>query len=193
MKDSTLFTKFDVWWGYNNVRIKEEDQWKGTFITPFGLFEPAVMFFGFCNGPPSFQTFMNSIFADMIAERWLKIYTDDLSINTKGDLALHHERTRRILLRLQEHGLALKLSKSIFDAPRMDFLGMIIGQGKIKMDPSKLTAIREWKPPASVKGIRSFLGFANFYRKFIPNFSNVVAPLNLLTQKDQPWLWTPLQ
>jgi hypothetical protein len=75
----------------------------------------------------------------------------------------------------------------------MDFLGMIIGQGKVEMDPSKLTAICEWKPPASVKGIRSFLGFANFYRKFIPNFSNVVAPLNLLTRKDQPWLWTSLQ
>jgi hypothetical protein len=193
MKDSTLFTKFDVRWGYNNVRIKEEDQWKGAFITPFGLFEPTVMFFGFCNGPPTFQTFMNSIFADMIAERWLKIYIDDLGIHTKGDLTLHHERTRRVLLRLREHGLALKLSKSIFDAPRMDFLGMIIGQGKVEMDPSKLTAIRDWKPPASVKGIRSFLGFANFYRKFIPNFSNVVAPLNLLTRKDQPWLWTPLQ
>jgi hypothetical protein len=193
MKDSTLFTKFDVRWGYNNVRIKEEDQWKGAFITPFGLFEPTVMFFGFCNGPPTFQTFMNSIFADMIAERWLKIYIDDLGIHTKGDLTLHHERTRRVLLRLREHGLALKLSKSIFDAPRMDFLGMIIGQGKIEMDPSKLTAIRDWKPPASVKGIRSFLGFANFYRKFIPNFSNVVAPLNLLTRKEQPWLWTPLQ
>jgi hypothetical protein len=193
MKDSTLFTKFDVRWGYNNVRIKEEDQWKGAFITPFGLFEPTVMFFGFCNGPPTFQTFMNSIFADMIAERWLKIYIDDLGIHTKGDLILHHERTRRVLLRLREHGLALKLSKSIFDAPRMDFLGMIIGQGKIEMDPSKLTAIRDWKPPASVKGIRSFLGFANFYRKFIPNFSNVVAPLTLLTRKEQPWLWTSLQ
>jgi hypothetical protein len=193
MKDSTLFTKFDVRWGYNNVRIKEEDQWKGAFITPFGLFEPTVMFFGFCNGPPTFQTFMNSIFADMIAEHWLKIYIDDLGIHTKGDLTLHHERTRRVLLRLREHGLALKLSKSIFDAPRMDFLGMIIGQGKIEMDPSKLTAIRDWKPPASVKGIRSFLGFANFYHKFIPNFSNVVAPLNLLTRKEQPWLWTPLQ
>jgi hypothetical protein len=193
MKDSTLFTKFDVRWGYNNVRIKEDDQWKGAFITPFGLFEPTVMFFGFCNGPPTFQTFMNSIFADMIAECWLKIYIDDLGIHTQGDITLQHERTRHVLLRLREHGLALKLSKSIFDAPRMDFLGMIIGQGKIEMDPSKLTAIREWKPPASVKGIRSFLGFANFYRKFIPNFSNVVAPLNLLTRKDQPWLWTPLQ
>jgi hypothetical protein len=91
MKDFTIFTKFDVCWGYNNVRIKEEDQWKGTFITSFGLFEPTVTFFGFCNGPPTFQTFMNSIFTNMIAEWWLKIYIDDLGIHTKGDLALHHE------------------------------------------------------------------------------------------------------
>jgi hypothetical protein len=136
---------------------------------------------------------MNSIFADMIAERSLKMYIDNLGIHTKGDPALHHERTHCVLLCLREHGLALKLSKSIFDAPHMDFLGMIIGQGKVEMDPSKLTTIHEWKPPASVKGIRSFLGFANFYCKFIPNFSNVIAPLNLLTQKDQPWLWTVLQ
>ena len=193
MKDSTIFTKFDVRWGFNNIHIREEDQWKGVFITPFGLFEPTVMFFGFYNGPPTFQSLMNHIFADMIAERWLKIYMDDLGIHTQGDLVLHHECTRRVLLRLREHGLSLKLSKCTFDVPRIEFLGMIIGQGKIEMDSIKLSAIKEWKPPTSVKGIRSFLGFANFYHKFIPNFSNVIAPLNLLTWKDQPWAWTNLQ
>ena len=136
---------------------------------------------------------MNHIFADMIAERWLKIYMDDLGIHTQGDLALHHERTQRVLLPLCEHGLSLKLSKCTFDVPHIEFLGMIIGQGKIEMDSVKLSAIKEWKPSASIKGVCSFLGFANFYHKFIPNFSNVVAPLNLLTRKDQPWAWTNLQ
>ena len=97
MKESTLFTKFDICWGYNNIRIREEDQWKAAFITPMGLFEPTVMFFGFCNAPPTFQAFMNHIFTDMIREKWLKIYMDDLSIHTKDDLNLHHERTRRVL------------------------------------------------------------------------------------------------
>ena len=193
MKDSTIFTKFDVQWGFNNIHIQEEDQWKGAFITPFRLFEPTIMFFGFCNGPPTFQSFMNHIFADMITERWLKIYMNDLGIHTQGDLALHHECTRCVLLRLREHGLSLKLSKCTFDVPCIEFLGMIIGQGKIEMDSVKLSAIKEWKPPILVKGVHSFLGFANFYRKFIPNFSNVVAPLNLLTRKDQPWAWTALQ
>ena len=153
MKDSTIFTKFDVRWGFNNIRIREEDQWKGVFITPFGLFEPTVMFFGFCNGPPTFQSFMNHIFADMIAECWLKIYMDNLGIHTQGDLALHHKRTQCVLLRLQEHGLSLKLSKCTFDVPCIEFLGMIIDQGKIEMDSVKLSAIKEWKLPASVKGI----------------------------------------
>ena len=74
MKDATLFTKFDIRWGYNNIHIHEEDQWKAAFITPLGLFEPTVMFFGFCNTPSTFQAFMNHIFANMIAEKQLKIY-----------------------------------------------------------------------------------------------------------------------
>ena len=159
MKDSTLFTKFDICWGYNNIRIREMNQWKAAFITPFGLFEPTVMFFGFWNAPPTFQAFMNHIFADMIVEWWLKIYMDDLSIHTQGDLTLHHEHTQRVLLCLHKHGLSLKLSKCLFDTPKMEFLGMIIGQGQIMMDPVKLTAIHDWKPPAFVKGIWSFLGF----------------------------------
>ena len=193
MKESTLFTKFDIRWGYNNIRIREKDQWKAAFITPMGLFEPTVMFFGFCNAPPTFQAFMNHIFADMLPEKWLKIYMDDMGIHTKDDVTLHHECTQRVLQRLREHGPSLKLSKCMFDAPRMEFLGMIIGQGEIKMDRKKLEAIEKWKPPTLVKGIWSFTGFANFYRKFIPDFSNIVAPLNLLTHKGKPWIWTQLQ
>ena len=117
MKDSTLFTKFDVRWGYNNIRIREGDQWKAAFITPFGLYEPTVMFFGFCNAPPTFQAFMNHIFADMISEKWLKIYMDDLGIHTKDDLDLHHHQTCRVLSCLREHGLSLKISKYSFDTP----------------------------------------------------------------------------
>ena len=101
------------------------------------------MFFGFCNGLPTFQSFMNHIFTDMIAEQWLKIYMDDLGIHTQGDLALHHKRTRHVLLCLCEHGLSLKLSKWTFDVSHIEFLGMIIGQEKIEMDSIKLSAIKE--------------------------------------------------
>ena len=93
MKESTLFTKFDIHWRYNNIHIQKEDQWKAAFITPMGLFEPTIMFLGFCNAPPTFQVFMNHIFADMLREKWLKIYMDDLGIHTKDNIALHHECT----------------------------------------------------------------------------------------------------
>ena len=181
MKDSTLFTKFDVQWGYNNIRIREEDQWKATFITPFSLYEPTVMFFGFCNAPPTFQAFMNHIFADMISEKWLKIYMDNLGIHTKDDLDLHHHLTCRVLSRLRQHSISLNISKCSLNTPTMEYLGMIIGQGLICMDPAKLAAIRDWHPPSSIMGVRSFLGFVNFYRKFIPNYSNIVTPIVLLT------------
>ena len=136
---------------------------------------------------------MNHIFADMLPEKWLKIYMDDMGIHTKDDMTLHHERTWQVLQRLREHGLSLKLSKCVFDAPHMEFLGMIIGQGEIKMDKKKLEAIEKWKPPTLVKEVRLFTGFANFYRKFIPDFSNIITPLNLLTCKGEPWVWTQIQ
>ena len=134
---------------------------------------------------------MNHIFADMSREKWLKICMDNLGIHTKDDVDLHHECTQQVLQRLWEHGLSIKLSKCVFDTPYMEFLGMIIGQ--IKMDKKKLEAIKEWKTPTSVKGIQLFTRFANFYRKFILDFSNIVAPLNLLTHKEKPWVWTQLQ
>ena len=144
------------------------------------------MFFGFSNAPPTFQMFMNHICVDMITEKWLKVYMDDMGIHTKDDLTLHHERTRRVLQCLREHGLTVKLSKTVFDALKMEFLGLIIGQGKVEMDKKKLEAIKKWKPPTTVKGVQSFTGFTNFYRKFIPNFSNIVASLNFSLERANP-------
>ena len=152
-----------------------------------------VMFFGFCNAPPTFQAFMNHIFTDMIAKLWLKIYMDDLGIHTNGTLTFHHECTYCVLQHLREHGLSLKISKCSFDTPTMEYLGMIIRQGLVCMVLAKLSAITTRKPPTSIKGVCSFLGFANFYQKFIPNYSNIVTPLTTLTKKDQPWTWSPLQ
>ena len=111
------------------------------FITPLGLFELTVMFFRFCNTPSTFQAFMNHIFADMIAEHWLKIYMDDLGLHTISTLKLHHKRTCHVLQHLHKHGLSVKLSKCTFDTPSMEYLGLIISNGLVKMDPVKLSAI----------------------------------------------------
>ena len=94
-----------------------------------------------------------------------------------------------ILQRFHDLGLALKLSKCKFNKSEVQFLGMIIGHGCIHMDPAKLSAIATWPLPKSMKAIRALLGFCNFYRKFIPNFSNLVAPLTALTRKNVAWTW----
>ena len=91
LRQFSLFTKFDVQWGYNNIRIREGDEWKAAFITPLGLFEPTVMFFGLCGSPPTFQAFMNFNFADYIREGWLVIYMDDLAIGTHSTDDLDHK------------------------------------------------------------------------------------------------------
>ena len=189
VKDAKLFTKFDIRSGYNNIRIKEGDEWKAAFITPKGLFEPTVMFFGLSNSPATFQRFMNDSFKDMIAEGWLIVYMDDMLItsrNKEEDI----ERTRRVLQRMKELDLHLKLKKCRFGVEEVDFLGLILRPGEIAMDPTKLSGIAEWPTPTKVKDVRSFLGFANYYRRFIGDYSNIARPLIDLTKKEKQWNWS---
>src|SRR5438309_549557 len=125
LKGSTMYTKMDLRWGYNNVRIKDGDEWKGTFVTPIGSYEPVVMFFGMCNSPSTFQQMMNDVFSDDMHEGFLVIYMDDLLIFTRdmscGD---HAELVKRILRKLRENDLFMTPSKCMFFAKSMDFLGM---------------------------------------------------------------------
>ena len=189
VKDTKVFTKFDIRWGYNNICIRDGDQWKAAFITHKGLFEPTVMFFGLCNSPATFQRFMNDLFRDMIAEGWLVVYMDDLLISSP-DHHLDTKHTKRVLQRLKELNLHLKIKKCKFGVSHIDYLGMILSPGHIEMDPTKLNRIRNWPTLAKVKDVRSFLGFTNFYRKFIGDYSNIACPLLDLTKKDTPWNWS---
>ena len=188
LRNAKHFSKLDLRWGYNNVRIKEGDEWKAAFITNRGLFKPTVMFFGLCNSPATFQTMMNEYFRDMIDEGWLVIYIDDMLIYGSTEKETR-ERTQRVLQRLKEKDLFLKLEKCKFIAKEVDFLGMIIAEGQIRMDPAKLTGISKWPEPKTVKQVRSFLGFANFYRKFVGNYAEIVAPLTELTKKNVLFAW----
>ena len=152
LKGSKIFTKFDIRWGYNNILIRPEDRWKAAFSTLFGLYEPTVMFFGLCNSPATFQAYIHT-FQDFIDEGWLIIYMDDMLIHLKDDPTLHQERTRRVLQCLREQRLALKLLKCSFDADEVEYLGLLVSAGAIKMDPTKLLAIKNWNPPKDVKAV----------------------------------------
>ena len=144
------FTKLDIQWGYNNIRIKEGDEYKAAFKTPLGLFEPTVMTFGLCNAPATFQTFMNNIFTNMIDEGHVVVYLDDILIFSE-DPAHLDKLTHEVLKRLQDHDLYLKLEKCMFAQTSIKYLGIIIMEGRLKMDPAKLTAITNWPIPCTVK------------------------------------------
>jgi Reverse transcriptase (RNA-dependent DNA polymerase) len=189
LKGAKYFTKLDVRWGYNNVRIKKGDEWKVAFKTNKGLFEPTVMFFGMCNSPATFQAMMDDIFMTMIDNQLVIVYMDDILIfaDTKEEL----ERiTKLVLEKLREHDLFLKAKKCKFCQTRIEYLGMIIEEGRISMDAVKLGGIRDWPVPTTLKQTRSFLGFGNFYRKFISHYSELARPLNDLTKKDKKFEWT---
>ena len=135
---------------------------------------------------------MNYNFADYIRKGWLIIYMDDLAIGATSEED-EKWKVHLILQCFRDLRLSLKLSKCEFGKSEVEFLGMVVGCGCIQMDPAKLSAIATWPPLKTVKAVRSFLGFCNFYRRFIPGFSNTVAPITTLTQKNYPWAWGPDQ
>jgi Reverse transcriptase (RNA-dependent DNA polymerase)/RNase H-like domain found in reverse transcriptase len=189
LKGAKYFTKLDVHWGYNNVWIRRGDEWKAAFKKNKGLFEPTVMFFGMCNSLATFQAMMDDIFMTMIDNRLVIVYMDDILIfaNMKEEL----ERiTKLVLEKLRKHDLFLKAKKCEFCQTRIEYLGMIIEEGKISMDAVKLGGIRDWPVPTTLKQTRSFLGFGNFYQKFISHYSELARPLNDLTKKDKKFEWS---
>ena len=189
IQNAKKFTKVDIQWGYNNVRIKEGDEHKAAFITNQGLFKPMVMFFGLTNSPATFQTMMNAIFAEEITEGWLIVYMDNILVATKDDQEFHDQCAHRMLEKLKKHNLYLKPEKCIFDQMRIDFLGVILEGGTVQMDLVKVKGVADWLPPQNVTDIHSFLGFTGFYCYFIPNYSLIAQPMIQLTQKNVPFNW----
>jgi hypothetical protein len=186
------FTKLDLRWGYNNVRIKEGDEWKAAFATRRGSFEPLVMFFGMTNSPPTFQNMMNDILKEEIDRGVVIVFIDDILIFTEGEEG-HEEIVKEVLRKLKENDLFLKPEKCTFDATEIEFLGLVIGPDGIKMDPIKVEAITSWPIPKRIKEVQAFLGLANFYRRFVHDFSKVAAPLHNLTRKGVVWRWGETQ
>ena len=193
VKDANIFSKFDIHWGYNNIRIKDGDQHKAAFKTKYGLYKPNIMFFGLTNSLATFQAMMDHILQPW-GDKWAledvkgSWYMADIPVASK-DKKKHQPPTHELLDILEANDLFLKPEKCIWEQPHVDYLGLILEQGVTQMDPAKIAGIAMWPTPTSVKQVQSFLGFCNFYRLFIHQFSHIVRPLNELTRKDTPWTW----
>lgn len=164
------------------MRIREGDEWKAAMLTGRGLFKPTVMFFGLCNSPSTLQRMMDEIFRFEINTRKVMIYMDDILITTETEEE-GWEILKDILKKLRRCRLLIKLLKCEFMKPTVEYVGFIIGEGEVKVDPKKIDAVRNWPVPTTLKKVRGFIGFANFYRKFIPNFSTIAHPLAAKTNR----------
>ena len=186
------FAKLDICWGYNNICIKEGNEYKAAFKTHLGLFEPTVMTFGLCNTPAMFQTFMNNIFEDMVDDGHVVVYLDDILIFSE-DPALLDRLAHEVLTHLEKYDLYLKLEKCVFAQTSIEYLGIVITDGHVMMDPAKVAGVTHWPTPRTVKQVQVFLRFCNFYQCFIKDFSGIARPLFNLTAKNVPFQWTSPQ
>src|SRR5713226_6962535 len=149
MKDAQIFTKFNVQWGYNNIQIKEGDEWKAAFKMNKGMFEPLVMFFGLTNSPATFQSMMSKLFKDLIDTGLVFIYMANILITTKT-MEQHKELVKQVLQCLQDNNLFLKSEKCNFKKEQMDYLRLILKPRHITMDPIKLQGIADWPIPRNL-------------------------------------------
>jgi len=183
-----LFTKMDLRWGYNNVRIKEGDEWKAAFTMLEGLFEPTVMFFGLTNSLATFQAMMNELLRDLINTGKVAVFIDDVIVGMETEEG-HDELVAEVIKRLEENDLYVKPEKCKWKVREVDFLGVVIGPEGIKMEKEKVKGVLEWLTPKCVKDIQKFLGLANYYCQFIEGFATVARLLHDLVKKDKKWDW----
>ena len=187
-----VFTKMDLRWGYNNVRIKEGDEWKAAFMMPEGLFEPNVMFFRLTNSPAMFQAMMNELLRDLTNMGKVAVFINDVIVGTETEEG-HDELVAEVIKRLEENDLYMKPEKCKWKVREVEFLGVIIGLEGIRMEKEKIKGVLEWPTPKSVKDVQKFLGLANYYRWFIEGFAMVARPLHDMVKKDKKWEWMEKQ
>uniref|UniRef100_A0A8C7XG91 ribonuclease H n=1 Tax=Oryzias sinensis TaxID=183150 RepID=A0A8C7XG91_9TELE len=172
------FSTLDLASGYNQVSVNERDRPKTAFCTPFGLFEFNRMPFGLCNAPATFQRLMERMFGAEHCQSLL-LYLDDIIVFSSS-LEDHLNRLDRVLGRLHREGLKVKLEKCCFFRKEVNYLGHLVSREGVSTDPSKVSAVANWPHPTTVSELRSFLGFASYYRRFVEGFSKLAAPLHRL-------------
>jgi hypothetical protein len=184
MSGCNWFTTLDLVSGYWQVEVHPQDKAKTAFTTPEGLFEFNVMPFGLCNGPATFQRLMDAVLAGL---QWTTcvVYIDDGKSFTD-----HLYNISCVLAHLRQANLKLQPTKCVFARKRIPFLGFIISSEGIATDPSKIEKVATWPTPTCRRDVQQFLGFANYYRRFIRNFSDVAKPLHRLTEKVNTFAWS---
>ncbi|MBW0592092.1 hypothetical protein O181_131807 [Austropuccinia psidii MF-1] len=184
---ATIFSKIDLRGAYNLLRIKEGDEHLTAFRTKYGSYEYLVMPFGLTNAPASFQNLVNDIFADYL-DIFVVVYLDDIMVFSSS-LDEHVKHVASVLQRLRDNNLFAKASKCVFHASSVEYLGYVVSSDGLKMDSSKVQQILNWPQPKNIKALQSFLGFANFYRRFIKNYSKKISALTSLLKKDSPFIF----
>ena len=172
MGNKRVFTRMDLWWGYNNVRIKKGDEWKVAFTTHMGSYEPVVMFFRMTNLPATFQGMINEILRDMINEGKVVAFVDNVLIGTETEEG-HDKIVEEVLKRLEENDLYMKPEKCAWKVQKVNFLGAVMSQKKIEMEEDKVVGVLNWPVPKIVRDVRKFLGLANYYRRFVKDFAKL--------------------
>jgi len=182
-----IFSKIDLCSGYHQIKIRPCDIPKTAFSTRYGLYEYLVMSFGLINAPTYFMYLMNSVFMPEL-DKFVVVFIDDILIYSKNE-AKHEQHLRIVLQRLRDHKLYAKFSKYEFWLDTVKFLDHTISSEGISVDPNKVQEVTDWKPPTSVHQIRSFLGLAGYYRRFILDFSRIAKPMTELLKKDVKFKW----
>jgi Reverse transcriptase (RNA-dependent DNA polymerase)/RNase H-like domain found in reverse transcriptase/Integrase zinc binding domain/Chromo (CHRromatin Organisation MOdifier) domain/Aspartyl protease len=188
LKNAKYYTRLDMQDAYNQLRIALGDEWKTAFRTRYGHYEYLVMPFGLTNAPASFQAYANDCLRDFL-DLFCIVYLDDVLIFSET-LKEHIAHVKQVLSRLRDYELTCKLKKCEFHATSLSFLGFVISPEGISMNSDRVIAINEWPIPTNVEEIQIFLGFANFYRRFIEGYSRVVSPITLLLRKGQRFHWS---
>jgi len=187
-RKARVYTKIDLRHAYHLVRLAAGEEWKTAFRTRYGSFEWLVMPEGLTNAPAAFQRFMNDIFADMV-DICVVVYLDDILIYS-DNIAEHRIHVREVLRRLRGNGLFARADKCEFHVTSCEYLGYMLSPDGLTMASYKVQIIQDWPEPRKVKDVQSFLGFANFYRRFIYGYSRITVPLTRLTRKGIPWHFT---
>jgi hypothetical protein len=187
MRGARVFSKIDLRSGYHQMKIRLSDIPKTAFSTRYGLYEFIVMSFGLTNAPTYFMNMMNTVFMEYL-DIFVMVFIDDILIYSKSD-SDHEEHLRLVLQKLRDNQLYAKYNKCEFWIDEVPFLGHIISNGGISVDPGKVKEIVEWSILSTVTEVRSFLGLVGYYRRFIEGFSKIAKPMTSLLEKGREFKW----